>query len=198
MKMFKKLIKWVFWIFLIIALVVLIGYLQMYVFYKDKNDKADKSKKVSSSENSDSFTDSSDSAGINVSNEVDKLGNIIKGTASDVIEEVKTPIDRKTEFNQYNFDDRILLYEGEQLGGAVNNLIDLLIKNTEDSMFSRPNVTLYNGDMGEIQVLYSDVYKYVDDLNEVKSMIFGGKRYEISFGYGPLHAVVNEIIITKK
>lgn len=100
-------------------------------------------------------------------------------------------------YNEYNFDEYFLMYEGEQDSESVKNVLKHLIENSKGTFYARTSVESrnfgeniiidYNGDVGEYQSLLENLENVVSD-----------GMYEISFEYGFLHSYVNKIIITKK
>lgn len=99
-------------------------------------------------------------------------------------------------YNQFNFDNRLLLYEGEQINQAVKEAFNILIEDADDPMYSKPTVVFKNFNLttNEITANNLDEYKYV--LNSAKNSI-GNSSCTFSFEYNNLKTYVNKIIITK-
>ncbi len=99
-------------------------------------------------------------------------------------------------YNQFNFDNRLLLYEGKQASQGTKEAIDLLIADADDAMYSKPIVVFKNFNLTTNQITASnlDEYKYV--LNSAKNSI-GNGSCTFSFEYNKLKTYVNKIIITK-
>lgn len=100
--------------------------------------------------------------------------------------------------NPANFDDSILMYEGNQTKDGVTMLIDKLISNIDNDLFSKPKVQTISFGNIDNEVIYSDAEVYRNGLEKIKSELETGRTYSISFGYTALHASVNTIIITRK
>ena len=99
-------------------------------------------------------------------------------------------------YNQFNFDNRLLLYEGKQQSKGVKEAIDILILDADDDMFSKPTVMFENFNLttNKITADNIDEYKYV--LNSAKNTI-GDSTCTITFKYNALKTYVNTIVITK-
>ncbi len=101
-------------------------------------------------------------------------------------------------YNKFIFDNTILLYEGKQTGDATRELVDILIKNVDDPMYSKPTVELKNvGGLSSNVVNQNNFEQYKNVLNEFRNQI-GNKSYEVSFEYAKFSSIVNKIIIIKK
>ena len=99
-------------------------------------------------------------------------------------------------YNQFNFDNRLLLYEGNQISQGVKEAFDILIADADDPMYSKPTIVFKNFNLttNEITSNNLDEYKYV--LNSAKNSI-GNSSCTFSFEYNNLKTYVNKIIITK-
>ena len=106
------------------------------------------------------------------------------------------------EYNTYNFDDSILLFEGEQKGNRIIELLDRLIKNADDDLYTNTKVTIRNINSSSETIEYSynidNKEEYKGKLNNVKNFINSDNNYIVSFGYSKYKSHVNEIIIEKK
>lgn len=106
------------------------------------------------------------------------------------------------EYNTYNFDDSILLFEGEQKGNRIIELLDRLIKNADDDLYTNTKVTIrdINSNTETIEYSYNidNKEEYKGKLNNVKNFINSDNNYIVSFGYSKYKSHVNEIIIEKK
>ena len=100
-------------------------------------------------------------------------------------------------YNQFNLDNRVLLYEGEQISIATKEALDILIEDADDPMYSKPTIVFKNFNLttSEITANNLDEYKYV--LNSAKNSV-GNSSCTFSFEYNKLKTYVNKIIITKK
>ena len=99
-------------------------------------------------------------------------------------------------YNQFNFDNRLLLYEGKQINEATKEAFDILITDADDPMYSKPTVVFRNFNLttNEITANNLDEYKYV--LNSAKNSI-GNSSCTFSFEYNNFKTYVNKVIITK-
>ena len=99
-------------------------------------------------------------------------------------------------YNQFNFDNRLLLYEGKQQSQGVKEALDILILDADDPMYSKPTVVFENFNLTTNQITANnlDEYKYV--LNSAKNSV-GNSTCTFSFEYNNLKTYVNKIIITK-
>lgn len=100
-------------------------------------------------------------------------------------------------YNEYNFDNFFLLYEGEQTEREVKVVLEHLIDDSKWDFYARTSVTAVNfGDNAEIRY-NGDVTQFQNELTNLENSVSEGK-YEISFKYALGMAYVNEIVITKK
>lgn len=100
-------------------------------------------------------------------------------------------------YNKFIFDDVILLYEGNQNSTATLELVDRLIRNVDDSMYSKPTIEFKNiTGLSTNKIDQNDFEQYKKVLNEFKSRI-GNSKYNISFEYAKFSSMVNKIIIEK-
>lgn len=100
-------------------------------------------------------------------------------------------------YNKFIFDDVILLYEGNQNSTATLELVDRLIKNVDDPMYSKPTIEFKNiKGLSTNKIDQNDFEQYKKVLNEFKNII-GNSKYNISFEYAKFSSMVNKIIIEK-
>ena len=99
------------------------------------------------------------------------------------------------DYNTYNFDDRFLFYEGTQNQNVVLHIIDLLIEDSDNNLFSKPTLKLKNFG-GDRTIEYTTPEEYKSALQDARGTVTNG-NYDVSFGYSALHVYVDEIIITK-
>ena len=99
-------------------------------------------------------------------------------------------------YNQFNFDNRLLLYEGKQISEATKEAFNILIEDANDPMYSKPVVVFENFNLTTKQITANnlDEYKYV--LNAAKNSV-GNGSCTFTFEYNNLKTYVNKIIITK-
>lgn len=95
-------------------------------------------------------------------------------------------------YSPFNLDDVILLYEGKQKGTSVKSLLDRLIENTNQTLYSYVKVTAFGN-----TTVFESADTYVAELNSLKSSINDNSFYNISFGYNATRTVANEVIIEK-
>jgi hypothetical protein len=185
MKSLKKLGKKLVFIVLICIVVFIILLLQCFVFNKNEyNPRNDTSTNYLKS-------------GKGISSSNGKNSNSNSSVLKDAYGAYQNTDVSGKDYNTYNFDDSILMYEGDRDKEYTNSLLEKLIKNTEDSFYSRPSVTLVNFGNNN-SITYTTVEEYKSKLEQAKEALEDGATYNISFGYTALRAVVNEIIITKK
>ena len=124
----------------------------------------------------------------------EKTGNIYK-SAKDI---AKNP----NEYDTYNFDLSILLFEGEKEGREVVKLLDRLLNISDDRLYTNTTVTYKNRGNVVKTCTYSyethDRNSYISSLMDVKNSISDNSKYNISFGYNKFKTHVNEIIIDKE
>ena len=99
-------------------------------------------------------------------------------------------------YNQFNFDNRLLLYEGKQQNQASKEALDILIQDADDPMSSKPTIVFENFNLTKKEISASnlDEYKYV--LNSAKNLL-GNSSCTFTLEYNNLKIYVNKIIITK-
>ena len=95
-----------------------------------------------------------------------------------------------------------MLFEGEQKGNRIIDLLDKLIKNADDDLYTNTKVTIrnINSSSETIEYFYNvdNKEEYKSKLNNVKNFINSDNNYIVSFGYSKYKSHVNEIIIEKK
>jgi len=97
----------------------------------------------------------------------------------------------------FNFDNRLLLYEGIQSSKATGEALDVLISDVDDLMYSKPTIEFINfAGLSSTEITSNDLVEYKNVLNQAKKSL-GNGSYTFSFEYGVLNAKVNKIIITK-
>lgn len=193
----KKFFKFIL-IILIIALVIFSAY-RYYILKKDgKLDKVFAKTETNGdeydykAENSRKTADKKDSLKEEKKKEEKEKEEIIENSEKFVVEEKNY----EGYYNQFNFDNRLLLYEGNQTGSSVKEVFEILIEDADDPMYSKPIIVFENFDLttNEITANNLDEYKYI--LNSAKNTI-GNSSCTISFEYNKFKAYVNKIIITK-
>lgn len=196
MNFLKKFFKMIF----VLAIIALIGFTG-YRYYKLK--KEDKLKDVfAKNENiiNDTYYDSQASSskettGNKSSSGEDELNKEEASSNSDKYVVEKQNYDGY--YNQFNFDNRLLLYEGKQQSKGVKEAIDILILDASDDMYSKPTVVFENfSGLSSNEITVNDLEEYKNVLNQAKNSV-GGSTCIISFGYNSLKTYVNKIIITK-
>jgi len=178
----KELKNWIIGILIILILGFLILLLRIFIFDKDVNLRKNQIEELNKYSESSS---SKSKSGINkFTNDVKKGFN--EGNTGE-------------EYNTSNFDDRLLMYEGEHIGKNAKVMFDILITDADDDFYSKPNVTLENFDsINNATISFTTPDEYKEELEKIRNVIGDEDTYNISFRYGALHAVAKEIIITKK
>ena len=100
-------------------------------------------------------------------------------------------------YNKFNFDNFFLLYEGEQHAQETIIVINRLIKNIDDTLYSKPDVVLNNFGLSQNTVTAADLENYKAVLKQAKSAL-GASGSNVSFEYNALKTMANKVIITKK
>lgn len=101
-------------------------------------------------------------------------------------------------YNKFNFDNFILLYEGDQHAQESIVLINRLIADADDPLYSKPRLDFVNfNGLTTTKVGPEDLEMYKQVLNQAKADI-RGSDCNFTFGYAALNSVVNHITITKK
>lgn len=101
-------------------------------------------------------------------------------------------------YNKFNFDNFILMYEGEQIAQNVIVLMNRLIQDADDPLYSKPMVEFVNfNGLATTSIGPADLEEYKLVLNQAKADVKGSKC-NIEFGYAKLNSIVNRITITKK
>ncbi|MBQ7411216.1 MAG: hypothetical protein IJW20_07540 [Clostridia bacterium] len=193
-------IKNVLKILLVLAIICGLG----FIAYRYKELKeAGKLEEVFASNSSSSgeldpstFTDSSSSSSSTSAEDNNSENN--EETKTDDRQFVVEEKDYEGYYNKFIFDNTLLLYEGNQTSSATLELVNRLIQNVDDPMYSKPTVVLENiGGLSANEVNQNDFEQYKQVLNEFKNVI-GNSKYNISFEYAKFSSMVNKIIITKK
>ena len=99
-------------------------------------------------------------------------------------------------YNQFNFDNALLLYEGKQHNKATKEALDILIKDADDPLYSKPIVVFENFNLSTNKITVSDLNQYKAVLKTAKDQV-GSSYCTFTFGYNTLRTVVNKITITK-
>ena len=195
MSFIKKLIKW-----LLILLLLVVGFCVL-VFLLEKSltfleNKFGKNEKDIVATASDTFHKDQNSSTNN--GELDPNGNGgNKGSENDKDSQNGGNGNGKTNgkeitYSPFNLDDVVLLYEGKQKGTSVKTLLDRLIENTNQTLYSYVKVTAFGN-----TVAFENADSYVAELNSIKNSISDDSFYNISFGYNATRTIANEIIIEK-
>ena len=89
------------------------------------------------------------------------------------------------------------MYEGEQNSYAINQVLDRLIKNIDDPLYSKPMVSFRNfNNLSNSEIGPNNLKEYRNVLNEAKNSSQSG-TFNVSFGYNNIKTIVNKIIIEK-
>lgn len=193
MHFLKKFFKMI----IIIAIIALIGFTG-YRYYKLK--KEDKLKDVfAKNENnlSDSYYDEQASSTVSTTGEDSSQDSQSEENNSSDDKYVVEKQNYDGYYNQFNFDNRLLLYEGKQQSKGVKEALDILILDADDSLYSKPTVVFENfGGLSTNEITSNDLDEYKEVLKAAKNSV-GGSSCTISFEYNKLKTYVNKIIITK-
>ena len=213
----KGLWKWILAILIILVLGGIILAFRIFVIDKDYDGK---SSKLSKEKNKDSVTDtinidensngSLDGTGGDSSSEDGKNGSVKNSLSSfgkKVVNGVKAvgnatvkgyKEDEETyDYNVHNFDEWFLMYEGEQYDGAIKNVLEHLISNSNGNFYARTSVTSINFGSNSTIDYNGDITEYQNNIKNLENAITEG-MYDVSFKYGGFGTYVNEIVITKK
>lgn len=94
------------------------------------------------------------------------------------------------EYNPFTFDDRILLYVGNVDAESMTRLIDVLIEDIDNQMYSKVDVNI-NG----TEISYENEENYTNVLKDFRNSISANGKYFVEFEYSTLNAVVDKVII---
>ena len=100
------------------------------------------------------------------------------------------------EYDSFVFDDRLLIYEGNQNGSYVKGALGIMIADITDDYYSNPKLTVKN--VGGFEGTIEDDANYTENLNNVLHSIDNNKIYNVSFGYNKTKTIANEVIIEGK
>lgn len=146
----------------------------------------------------------SSSSGSSISSEDIKEG--IKNGAETAIDSSKKAIkyittnrlDENTDYNEFYFDDSLLMFEGEDKNGYdAKAVLNRMISTAEGQMFSRPDLDFETADT-IYKIEYVTVDEYIEALKTVRDMINEKGQYSISFNYGKFNAIAREVVIVQK
>ena len=195
MHFLKKIFKTIF----ILAIIALIGFVG-YRYYKLK--KEDKLKDVfGKNENiiNDSYYDTQAlyADGTNNSDSSKEDENSKESDSSSGEKYVVEKQNYDGYYNQFNFDNRLLLYEGKQHSKGTKEAIDILILDADDDLYSKPTVVFENfSGLSTNEITENNIEEYKSVLNAAKNSV-GGSSCTFSFEYNKLKTYVNKVIITK-
>lgn len=101
-------------------------------------------------------------------------------------------------YNEFNFDNVLLLYEGNQSAKNTREALERLIVDADDSLYTKPTVEFRNFDsLSKTKITADNLEEYKSVLNEAKKSI-KDEIYNFYFEYSSFNAIVDTIIITKK
>ena len=101
------------------------------------------------------------------------------------------------DYEPFYFDDNLLLYGGKQNGNMVVSMIDRIIEDTDQELFSHVDVTIKNFGGLDGKITFTSKEEYVSRLTEIKNSINNSGKYNVSYGYSKYGAYANEVIIEK-
>ena len=90
-----------------------------------------------------------------------------------------------------------ILYEGQIDGARAEELLDRIIQNADQHVYSYVDVTAKNFGSLDGTIQCSDKSTYVSKLQSLKNSINTGANYTISFGYSKYKTHIDEVIIEK-
>lgn len=100
-----------------------------------------------------------------------------------------------SEYDSFIFDDSLFMFEGEQEGKIVKQVLDRMLETAIDDFYSNPSLTIKN--LGNLDGTIVDDNNYISNINNVKDNIKETSKYKVSFGYNKLRTHANEVIIEK-
>lgn len=101
-------------------------------------------------------------------------------------------------YNEFNFDNVLLMYEGDQNGKTTKEALERLIVDADDSLYTKPTVIFQNfNGLSKNEISAENLEEYKNVLNEAKNSI-KNEIYNFTFEYSKFNAIVDTIIITKK
>lgn len=192
----KKVLK-IFFIILLILLSVSAVYRFKRLYAEGKLDKViSKNKKIvyiNSSNSNEKVKDINLNDNSKNSEENAKLNRVSNSSTL----QLETPTDEY--YNKFNFDNVLLLYEGEQQSAATIAALDRLIQDADDSLYRKPKVEFKNfSRLSRYEITPDNIEEYKQVLNESKKVIQKDSIYIFSFEYNKFNSIVDKIIITKK
>lgn len=192
----KKVLK-IFFIILLILLSVSAVYRFKRLYAEGKLDKViSKNKKIVYINSSNSNEKVKDINLNDNSKDSEENAKLNRGSNSSTLQ-LETPTDEY--YNKFNFDNVLLLYEGEQQSAATIAALDRLIQDADDSLYRKPKVEFKNfSRLSRYEITPDNIEEYKQVLNESKKVIQKGSTYIFSFEYNKFNSIVDKIIITKK
>lgn len=168
----KELGKWILIIFILIILFILILLFRVFVINKDVNPTVASSESINSSKNGESSG----------------TGEFVE----DFKDGYNSSKSNNKDYSTFNFDDRLLMYEGEQQGSKLSPMFEVLIEDADSNLYSKPDVMLENQNV----ITFDNAQNYKQSLQNAKNSIQDDATYNISFKYSL--GVAQEVVITKK
>lgn len=171
-----------------------------YRFYQLKKEgKIDKL--FENMEKDDSFSSvEAFSSGENVTKAMDGTKNKNTNTKKESSSDSTFVVEEKNYddyYNKFNFDNVLLLYEGEQKSSAAKEALDVLITDAEGNLYSKPAIVFENfSGLSSNEITYENVDEYISVLKQARNSI-GNGTYTFTFGYVGFTTSVNKITITK-
>lgn len=191
MSSIKKILK-----FCLILLIIALISFSIYRYYTLKKEGKLEDVFAKNKTNQNEYSAMTETSGKNSNSETSSQDNENSSSGSDGEKFVVEEKNYDDYYNQFNFDNRLLLYEGVQQHQGVKEALDILIQDADDAMYSKPTIVFENFNLttNEISANNLDEYKYV--LNSAKNSV-GNSTCTFSFEYNKLKTYVNKIIITK-
>ncbi|MBR3614576.1 MAG: hypothetical protein IKL55_05305 [Clostridia bacterium] len=197
MHFLKKFLK-VIMILLIISLISFTG----YRYYKLKNEgklesvfaKNENNSKDFSYDSQSAYTENSESNDSNKKEEKNSKDNKKESSDGGYVVEEKN---YDGYYNEFNFDARLILYEGKQHNGGTKEAFNILIADASDPLYSKPTIIFENFDGLSTNVINADNLDEYKSVLEVAKNSLGGSGCTFTFGYNKLKTIVNKVTITK-
>ena len=189
----KKLLKWLLILLVISLFLYLVIFLMDKVLVKLKEKYGDYSTiRFGQKDHTSSYSSTSKESDNTKNNGTDSKSSNEEGSSTGNNSKLNSA---DTTYSPFNLDDVILLYEGKQNGSNIKVLMQRLIDNTDQTLYSYVTVSPKNvGGLSE-SIIYTDKDSYCASLQSLIDVLEENTYYRISFGYNNLKTHVNEIII---
>ena len=178
-----------------------------YIYNKNRKEKLQEYSKQLTSQSSEEINSTKSTLWQRINNFAGNVVHIDKTPKEEVAsepaesessEEQNTLInfDLPSEYNSFVFDDRLLMYGGEQNASLTRTVLSIMIEDAINDFYSNPKLTVRN--IGGFDGTIENNEDYISNLNSIKSQLDDNLMYNISFGYNKTKSVANEVIIEGK